>query len=106
MTKPFEFDGRQYTFQRSGNEYIIWQDDGLRAWDVCQTYVSVPNASLSAPGMTEYQRNYHAYTPAFATVEECKQALRGERPSTYYHRLVFAASAYQAARIAKEEDHA
>ena len=27
MSKPFEHDGRVYTFQRTGSEYIIWRDD-------------------------------------------------------------------------------
>ena len=96
MSKPFTHQGREYRFERSGNMVTITRDDGLVAWDVYGT-----GNGAKALGLPPY----HAYKPAFPTVRECQAALRGERPSTYYHRLIFAASAYQAARVAEEEDH-
>lgn len=99
MSKPtvFEHDGRQYTFKRHGDHYIITRDDGLTAWDVYPT-------QWFDFDICDIRRGYHAYRPAFVTIAECQQAIRGERPSTYYHRLIFAASAYQAAKIAEEKD--
>lgn len=97
MSKPFAHNDRTYTFERDGNSYTIRRDDGLVAWDVYGT-----GNGAKALGLPPY----HAYKPAFPTVRECQAALRGERPSTYYHRLIFAASAYQAAKIAEEENHA
>ena len=96
MPTPFEFAGRFYRFTRSGNEYRIERDDGLIAWD---TY-PIGLSPLSFGPV----KVYHAYSPAFATVTECKAAIRGERQPTYYHRLVFAETAYQAAKIAEQED--
>jgi len=106
MGKSFEYDGRTYTFERLGSEVRIWRDDNTQGFDVYRTYTTMPDSSLTAPGMTEYRRTYHAYTPAFSNVSECIAAICGELPTTYYSRLIFAASAAEAAKIAEEEDHA
>lgn len=95
MTEPFEYNGRTYTFTKSGNEYTIFRDDGMQAWDTYRQAHWVGEEE-TAP--------FAAYKPAFSNLTECKQAIRGERPSTYYHCLVFAATAYAAAKIAELED--
>jgi hypothetical protein len=91
MPQPFEFDGRFYTFRREPGQVTIVRDDGLIAWD---TYA-----------VWRYQDGptFHAYSPAFANIAECKQALRGERPDTYHHHLVFAASAEDAIALRMSE---
>lgn len=94
-SRPFTHDGRTYVFKRQGNEYTITRDDGLVAWDTYGT-----GNGAKALGLPPY----HAYKPAFPTVRECQAAIRGERTSTYYHKLIFAASAYQAQKIREEED--
>ena len=88
-TQPWEFAGRFYTFRREPGQVVIVRDDGMMGFDIYPTHAG-----------------YHAYTPSFPNIAEAKQALMGERPSTYYHRLVFAATAYAAAKIAEEEDKA
>lgn len=87
MTKPFEHNGRTYTFERHRGCVKPIRDDGCTMWS---TYPTLPVGE------------YYAHLPAFATVTEAQAAIMGQPQPTYIHVPVWAHSADEAARIRKE----
>ena len=93
MTKPFEHEGRTYTFRRNRGTVEPVRDDG------CTMYSTFP--SLRYGGMPCYA----AYIPAFATITEAKAAIMGRPQPTMVHMPVWAHDAAEAARIREEMDN-
>lgn len=99
MPQPFEFDGHTYTFDKRGSEVIPIREDGAMPWSTYRTYTVQDGKALPA---------IHAYTPALPTVTECKQLITGDTRimTTSVHRVIWAATAEQAAALRAAEDAA
>lgn len=99
MTKPFEHDGRTYTFERSRGSVKPIRDDGCTMWSTYPTYIHLwGSATTPLPA-------YHAHLPAFATVKEAQAAIANQPQPTFVHMPVWAHDADEAARLREEMDN-